>query len=285
MAQAPLQRLISDRKFRGCADRNPVCFVLRTFLLDAILLPLMLYRKSTLRILLALIFLSFFGTLTLSASMLPQSYDWRYRVISSLLSPRDNPDHYWLAAVGLGLSGLLTLPLIEYLRRYLKTIAPRTARVSAGAFILGIIALVSAGFVVPQHADAAFEIEQLHEFLGRSAAGFLAIGMLCACWCTWKGQPSFALPWIWSAVTVLPLAGLFVSKGLLVLTHLEPSWAAPIRAALRDSVFWHLGFWEWTGAVGVFVFLCAAVFLIPAHAQGTAPPRTEGISNSTSSRA
>jgi hypothetical protein len=25
-------------------------------------------------------------------------------------------------------------------------------------------------------------------------------------------------------------------------------------------VFWHLGFWEWTGAAAVFVFLCAAVF-------------------------
>jgi hypothetical protein len=37
----------------------------------------------------------------------------------------------------------------------------------------------------------------------------------------------------------------------------------PIRNALRHSVFWHLGFWEWTGAVAVFVFLCGAVFLTP----------------------
>jgi len=209
--------------------------------------------------------------------MLPESYDWRYRVISSLLSPRDNPAHYWLAAAGLGLSGVLMLPLVEYLRRYLKTIAPRTAKVSAGAFILGIIALICASFVVPRDADATFKIEQLHEFLGRSAAGLLAIGMLCACWCTWKGraQLPFALSWVWSVVTVLPLTGLFVSKALLVLTRIEPSWAAPIRAALRDSVFWYLGFWEWTGAAGVFVFLCAAVFLTPAQAQETAPSRTE----------
>jgi hypothetical protein len=32
---------------------------------------------------------------------------------------------------------------------------------------------------------------------------------------------------------------------------------------LRHSVFWHLGFWEWTGAAAVFAFLCAAVFLMP----------------------
>jgi len=238
---------------------------------------LMLYRKSTLGILLALIFLSFFGMMTLSASMLPESYDWRRRVISSLLSPRDNPDHYLFAAVGLGLSGVLMLPLVEYLRRYLKTIAPRTAKVSAGAFILGIIALICASFVVPQHRDATFGIEHLHEFLGRSAAGLLAIGMLCACWCAWKGraQLPFALSWVWWVVTVLPLTGLFVSKALLVLTSVGPSWAAPIRTAFRDSVFWHLGFWEWTGAAGVFVFLCAAVFLTPAQAQGTASSRTE----------
>jgi hypothetical protein len=31
-------------------------------------------------------------------------------------------------------------------------------------------------------------------------------------------------------------------------------------------VFWHLGFWEWTGAVAVFLFLCATVFLTPRRA-------------------
>ena len=207
--------------------------------------------------------------------MLPESYDWRHRVISSLLSPRDNPDHYWLAAAGMGLSAVLMLPLVEYLRRYLKTIAPRIAKVSAGAFKLGIIALICASFVVPHYADSKFKIEELHEFLGRSAAGLLAIGMLCACWCTWKGraQLPFALSWVWSVVTLLPLTGVFVSKALLVLTHVEPSWAAPIRDALRDSVFWHLGFWEWTGAAGIFVFLCATVFLTPAQARGRCASR------------
>jgi hypothetical protein len=55
----------------------------------------------------------------------------------------------------------------------------------------------------------------------------------------------------------------FFSESLLVMTRLKLSWAVPIRSALRHSVFWHLGFWEWTGAVAVFVFLCAAVFLTP----------------------
>src|SRR5258708_36450301 len=61
-------------------------------------IPAVFHRKSILSALLALIFLSFFGTLTLSASMSPRSYDWRYSVISHLLSPQDNPSYYRLAA-------------------------------------------------------------------------------------------------------------------------------------------------------------------------------------------
>ncbi len=108
-------------------------------------------------------------------------------------------------------------------------------------------------------------VRRLHELLGRSAAGFLAIGMLCGCWCAWKGRTLFAprLFWVWSSVTLLPLVGIFFSESLLLLARLKLSWAIPIRTALRHSVFWHLGFWEWTGAVAVFVFLCAAVFLTP----------------------
>jgi hypothetical protein len=233
-------------------------------------LPAVLHRKSTLCALLALIFLSFFGTLTLSASMSPRSYDWRYSVISHLLSPRDNPSHYRLAAGGLALTGVLMLPFVGYLRRLLGPIAPRVALVSAASFLAGIVALICACFVVPQHTHEVWHIRRMHELLGRSAAGSFALAMICACWCAWKGRDENAatarLFWIWSALTLLPLAGIFCSEALLLLTQLEPAWSTPIRAILRHSVFWHLGFWEWTGAAAIFAFLCAAVFLIPSQA-------------------
>ncbi len=162
--------------------------------------------------------------------MFPQSYDWRYRVISNLLSPRDNPGHYWLPACGMALAALFMLPFAGYLQRHLKMASPRVASVSYGAFIAGIIALVCTCLVVPQHAHGVFGVWRMHEFLARSSAAFLPVGMLCGCWCV---------------------------------TRPKPSWALPIRNALRHSVFWHLGFWEWTGAAAVFVFLCAAVFLTP----------------------
>jgi hypothetical protein len=230
----------------------------------------MFYRRSTLVLLLALIFLSFFGTLSLSAWMFPDNYDWRYRVISSLLSPRDNPRHYWVAASGLALTAVLMLPFAQYLRRHLQSIAPRMAKMSAAAFTIGIVALVSACFVVPQHVHETFGIRRLHELLGRTAAGCFAVAMLGGCWCARNGRAqnstAATLFWIWSLVTLLPLIGLFSSEALLLLTRLEPSWASPIRNALRHSVFWHLGFWEWTAAVAIFAFLCAAVLLRPAQA-------------------
>jgi hypothetical protein len=220
----------------------------------------MLNRKPVLAVLLGLIFLSFFGTLGVTALMFPENYDWRYRVISNLLSPRDNPHHYWLAACGVSLAALLMLPLAGHLRRNLRIASPHAALVSSAAFMAGIVTLISACLVVPQHVHAVLGIRRLHEFLGRSSAAFMAMGMLFGCWCAWKGCER-RLFWTWSLATLLPLIGLFCSECLLLLTRLEPSWAAPVRGALRHSVVWHLGFWEWTGAAAVFVFLCAAVFL------------------------
>jgi hypothetical protein len=227
----------------------------------------MLYRKPVLAILLGLIFLSFFGTLGMSAVMFPQSYDWRYRVISNLLSPRDNPGHYWLAACGVALTAVFMVPFAGYLQRHLEVASPRVARVSYRAFVAGIVALICTCLVVPQHTHGVFGVWRLHEFLARSSAAFIAVGMLCGCWCAWKGrcQTAFSarLFWTWSFLTLLPLVGVLLSECLLLLTRLNPPWAMPLRHALRHSVLWHLGFWEWTGAAAVFLFLCAAVFFTP----------------------
>jgi hypothetical protein len=227
----------------------------------------MFRRRSGLVILLCLIVISFFGVLAFSASMFPKGYDWRYRVISNLISPRDNPQHYRIAACGLILTGLLMLPFAQHLNRGLAPVASVGGRMTGVAFLLGIVALIADSFVVPQHVHATLGIRRFHEFLARSSAGFLAIGMLGGCWCAWKGSGR-ALPrslfWIWAAVTVLPLTGVICSEALLLVSRFYPRFSHPIRHALRHSVFWHLGFWEWIGAVAVFVFLCAATFLIPA---------------------
>jgi hypothetical protein len=86
------------------------------------------YRKRTLALLLLLIALLFFGTLGVAAWMFPHNYDWRYRVISNLLSPRDNPRHYWLPACGIILAALLVLPFVAYVYQNLKIVSPRASQ-------------------------------------------------------------------------------------------------------------------------------------------------------------
>src|SRR5947209_19360313 len=122
-------------------------------------------HKLILVVLLVLIFLSFFGTLAVAATMFPHGYDWRYRVISSLLSPRDNPQHHWLAAFGVVLTGLLMLPFARYLHRTLQLVSPSAAAVAGGAFAIGVLLLICDCFVVPQHAQATLALRRLHEFL------------------------------------------------------------------------------------------------------------------------
>src|SRR5438105_879776 len=118
----------------------------------------MFERKSILAVLLGLIFFCFFGSLAASAWMFPHYYDWRYRVISNLLSPRDNPSHYWLPTCGVALAGLFTLPLARYLQRQLQIVSPSGARVSGGSFLIGIIMLICASVVAPQHMHAGLGI-------------------------------------------------------------------------------------------------------------------------------
>ena len=223
-------------------------------------------------ILLGLILIAFFGLLSIAATIFPHGYDWRYRVISSLLSPRDNPQHYWLAAWAIVATGLLMLPFAPHLYRVLRPVSTPAAASVAFFFVAGVLLLIADCFVVPQHVQATLGVRRLHEFLARSLAGSLAIAMLISCWCAWRGRNQ-RLPrqlfWIWSIVTVLPLTGIVVSELLLFVTKIYPVWGQPIRRAFRHSLFWHLGFWEWIGAAAIYVFLIASIWAKPPRGQLT----------------
>lgn len=227
----------------------------------------MLYRKSVLTVLLVLISFSFFGTLGLSVRIFPDEYDWRTRVISNLLSPRDNPSHYWLPAWGIALTMFLMLPFAAYLQRNLEIVSRLGARFVSGTFALGCVLVICACFVAPQHMREMSVLPRLHEFLARFGVGFLVIGMFAATWYAWKGFRKnligARLAWAWALIVLLPLAAIFIAQGLLLFAEWNFSFALPIRAALKNSVFWHLAFWEWAGSSIIFVFLSAAVILTP----------------------
>ena len=225
-------------------------------------------RNILLRVFLPIILLSYFGTLAVAALFFPQPYDWRYRVISNLLSPRDDPHWYRLPSVGIALAGVLMLPLAGYMDKRLRAIAPGWARFGKGALTTGIVLLILAALVVPQHVTPVFGMPRLHEALSRLSAIGFAFAMFAACICAWRDRRGARvldrrlLP-IWCGLTLLPIAGIIVSEMLLFSVRAFPAWGTPVKEAMRHSVLWHLGFWEWLGSAAVFVFLLISVLLLP----------------------
>jgi hypothetical protein len=111
----------------------------------------------------------------------------------------------------------------------------------------------------------------LHEALARFSALGLGAGMLCACACAYADRRTPAdrpqldrrlLP-IWCGLTLVPIAGIAASQLLLFVARVIPAWRLAIMKAMRHSVFWHLGFWEWAGSAAIFLFLVSAAWLLP----------------------
>lgn len=219
--------------------------------------------------LLPLLLVSFFGSLIFAARHFPQRYDWRYRVISNLLSPRDNRAFYKIAAAGLAFSAILLFPATSYLTRRLRRLSPSIVRIAAGCFAAGSALLFLAATVVPQHVHPVLGMTRLHESLARTAALAFGIGMLCCCHCAasdffGKKLLSPALTPTWLALTVTPLATIASSQILLWMARSRTSFALPIQRALRHSPLWHLGFWEWLGAAAFCLFLLAGGCFLPS---------------------
>jgi hypothetical protein len=227
--------------------------------------------KTALLTILPLSFASFYCTVIAAAICFPERYDWRVRVISNLTSPRDNPELYWLPSLGIVVMALLLFPFAGYVERRLHAIKPRAAR-SAGvafAFSFGVLLLA----VVAQLAQPLTGMGWLHEFLARAAAAAFGVGMFCCSACAVKdrlrlfgGQRLLcnALTFSWASLTLLPVVCLAIVGVLVLLGHkADVAWAENLRQSFRNTLFWHLAFWEWAGVLGVTAFLTVSALWLP----------------------
>jgi hypothetical protein len=63
---------------------------------------------------------------------------------------------------------------------------------------------------------------------------------------------------------LLPAIGLLILGSLVLLGHkADVVWAENLRQSFRDTMFWHLAFWEWVGAVSVTAFMIASAIWLP----------------------
>ena len=230
------------------------------------------FTRAMRGVLLGALFGSYFGSLWVGALHFPHGYDWRRNVISNLLSPRDNPEWCWLPSVGVAVAGLCMLPLAVWIDSELGDGESLLARrVRRPASLMGIVCLILAALVAPQHTHTVMWMRHAHEILARTSAVGLGVGMLCACKSPGlasaapgeRGKRLRALRGIWWATAALPIMGA-VGSGLVVglsRSHWLPGGAA---AYFRGTVFWHLAFWEWIGSAAVFLFFASPVLMLGA---------------------
>jgi hypothetical protein len=231
----------------------------------------LMHRGIRIRVaLLALLFGSYFGSLWIGSLHFPHAYDWRMNVISNLLSPRDNPEWYWLPSVGVAVAGLCMLPLVGWIESELDDGETGLARrVRHPAFLVGIGCLILSAVVVPQHIHPVMGMRHAHEVLARTSAAGLGVGMLCACGNaapekemeTRRRRRLRALRTVWRAITLPPILGA-VGSGLVVALGRLRWMGAGTAGFFRGTAFWHLAFWEWMGSVAVFLFFASAVGML-----------------------
>ena len=109
-------------------------------------------------------------------------------MISTLLSPRDDPVFYRVPSLGVAATGVLLFPFIGYLHRRVRVVSSSCARVAAVAFVEGSLALIPVGLIVPQHTQPVLGVKRLHEGLARASAIGIGVGMLCCTGCAVKDQ-------------------------------------------------------------------------------------------------
>jgi hypothetical protein len=269
------RELLNARKFSDCtAFFSNIHKMIRERLLD--FFSGNVSRRIVLSALVPLIFIFYFGTLTLAGCVFPETYDWRSSVISNLLSPRHNPEFHWLASFGLALTGLFAVPFGGYIGRRLRPASQLGANIGRAFFIGGFVALILASVIVTRRSHPIAGILGIHEILARTSALGLGIGITCFWWCAWRGSHTTSidrkryprsLAFFWTILTFLA----FLAVGGCVCSVLIPKTGVPglssLYQLLRHSTLWHLAFWEWIGSAAVFLFLMTAVLFLPKEAK------------------
>lgn len=195
----------------------------------------------------------FFGSLVWAATFFPHGYDWRYTVISSLASPRDNPHAYGIACAGLALSGLLLIPFVFFLQRRLQPFAPKLTAWAGKLFMLGAICLTLSAVVVPGHYRI-LGLGRSHEHLAQVSSVAFCLSLILYLGAILRLPPtSLSLRLRAGFVVILPVTALLVSRSALFLAYEFSSPA--VYHAVKISLWSSLALWEWIGAFCIYLFL------------------------------
>jgi hypothetical protein len=228
-------------------------------------------RQNLLTSLTAAIFVTYFGSLAAVIRFCPRTYDWRYKSISWLLYPRNDPGFHFIASLAIAATGLLMVPFAGYIRMRLRGASMILTNLGALVFGLGALLLILAGLIVSHPYAGNARFPWLHEILARSAALALGIGMLMLwlsaikTWVASSATDAFCLRRLLIAWSLLLIPAILV-MALRLLAYAARGWSSGGMRIIESRSLWHLGFWEWIGSGAVFLFLLSSALFLPDHA-------------------
>jgi hypothetical protein len=228
-------------------------------------------RQNLLTSLTPAIFVIYFGSLAAVIRFCPGTYDWRYKSISWLLYPRNDPGFHFIASLAIAATGLLMVPFAGYIRTRLQEKSIILTNLGALTFGLGALLLILAGLIVSHPYAGNARFPWLHETLARGAAFALGVGMLML-WLsaikTWVASPTIGalcLRRLLIAWSLLVIPAILV-MALRLLAYAARGWSSGILLIIESRSLWHLGFWEWIGSGAVFLFLLSSALFLPDQA-------------------
>ncbi len=145
------------------AHKNP----LKTFFTGDI------YRKTMITLLLPVLFIVYYGAMFLAFLSYPNTYDWRFMAISSLVDVNENPDGWYIFAVGIIFFSLCLIAIAGYLYRKLHVICQRSAEIgrffillaAVGNFLLGAVINIPENLIIHIIGAASYAIGLLFGYL------------------------------------------------------------------------------------------------------------------------
>lgn len=209
-----------------------------------------------------------FAGVGLSLYSFPGPFDWRYRVVSSLISQIDNPGGNAFFAAGLALTCFMLIPLAGFFRVRLHPYAPRTATLAFHSLRLGFIFAVVVGLERLFFRNLSAHIHKAHELIALVAFAGLFIGVvgfwLACAWRLQKQRPvsvgALGLIFLTSGA---PMIGAATSQAYLYFVPNQLGWVGPHWAALGVPLYLSFAFWEWIASAAVFTYLYLILFLMP----------------------
>ncbi len=208
-------------------------------------------------------------SLLISGLLFPTVYDWRYMVISDLMSATANSPGFMFASGGIAVSGILAIPLVGYLHRRLRVICRFTTSVGTFFLLLGIVGMISVGILydVPERTHVYVAAVA---FLGLLFCFFFyGFPMLKDRMARFHGRRQFngrlmaiSFAMLWFAFLGTALSALYVE-----VTPNDWGWTGLDWIEKGAPVLASFALWEWIVLVSLLTNLLLLVAMIPETVQ------------------